>query len=682
LQSNDALIAAERRLLERVALAPDAAGWLHLGATQHALGKLEAAIASFGRAIELDRAAPVAYCAQATVLAALGRTAEAEHILGKAPDDAQVHFNLAVLLDQRGQRPAARMRYERALARDPRHWGARLNLGAMKLDDGDAQGALSDFDTLIAQSPSADAHANRARALLHLLRDEEALQAAAQALSLDPHHPGARLDRMAALASLGRLEQAQAAMPPAQEVTSELKARGFEKPPTPLDLYLARAFERQSACDWRDRRQLVERLRAASALISDTAMPFKALALALSAQAQRELAQSVSAKLPADHAPYVSRISARARKRIGFLSANVSTHPEGFLLRRLLGDLDRRQFEVMLYGLNDPDHSDFAALLRRAPDAFIDVSSTPTRRIVERLRQDGLDLLVETSGYLEGARPEILKARVAPVQVSYLSIPATLGAGLVDYRISDAWATPAETQSDWPESLVLLPPSHFVYDNAIRPGPAGTRAAHGLPQSALILCGMHQSFKLEPDAFGVWMRVLVAVPGAVLWLLDEGPLFRANLCREARRRGVAPERLLFAPRVPLNEHLGRLGHADLFLDTFCCNAHTTALDALWTGLPVLTRRGNTMASRLASTFVRAAGLEQLVADTTEEYEQMAMKLADDPDALRGLKHRLAQVKADSPLFDTAARVRAFERALVAVIERQRAGLAPETLIID
>jgi predicted O-linked N-acetylglucosamine transferase (SPINDLY family) len=592
-----------------------------------------------------------------------------------------VHFNLAVLLEARGESGAARSHYEHALELEPHHAAARLNLGALKLDAGDAGGALQDFDAVIGQSPSADAHANRARALLALFRDDEALTAADAALAIDSRHMPARLDRVAALASLGRVEEAERCMPPGQEVASELHARGFDRPPRALDLYFARAFERQATCDWSDRDQLILRLRAMLTSVSDSAMRFKALALPLSGAEQRILAEHVAEVLPAGKAPYIAKGSPQQKIRIGFLSANVTAHAEAFLLRRVLTDLDRRRYHVRLYGLNRSDGTDVEMRLRRAVDVFADLSAMTAPQMVERLRAEDLDLLIETSGFLRGARPEVLKARVAPVQASYLSIPATLGGGLVDYRISDAWTTPPDTQADWPEKLVLLPPPHFAYDNAIWRGAAGSRAGHGLPPAGPVLCCMNQAFKIEPEAFGVWMRVLGAVPQAVLWLLDEGPLFRANLSREAKARGVAPERLIFSPRVPLEAHLGRLAHADLFLDTFCCNAHTTALDALWAGLPVLTLRGTTMASRIASTFVRSVGLDDLVAETAGQYERKALQLASDPAALQRLKTALAR-RASTPLFDTPARVRALERAFSAMIERHRAGLPPDTLIIE
>lgn len=674
--------AAERRLMDLAAQSVDAAVWLHLGAAQHALGKLQAANASFAKAVQLDPLSPHAYCAQATVLSALGRAGEAEAVLRKAPTDAQVDFNLAVLMEQRAQAAEARALYERVLERQPGHLGARLNLGAAKLERGDAEDALKDFDAVIARSPNADAYANRARALLLLFRDEEALEAANAALSIEPLHKRSRLERVAALASLGRLDEAERAMPPAQELAGELRVRGFDRPPPVLDLYVARAFDRQFACNWTDRDRLIAWLRTAFSSVSDSALPFKALALPLEASEQRALADSVARAIPAGAAWPFAQVGARQKKCIGFLSANIAAHPEAYLLRRVLADLDRERFEVRLYGLNGLDDSQAATQLRRAADVFVDLSGMATPRIVERLRSETLDLIVETSGYLRGGRPEVLRARVAAVQASYLSIPATLGGGLVDYRISDGGATPPDTQGDWPERLVLLPETHFAYDNTIRVGESGSRAQHGLPDRGVVLCCMNQAFKIEPEAFGVWMRVLAAVPDAVLWLLDEGSIMQANLRREAQTRGVAPGRLIFAPRVPLEAHLGRLAHADLFLDTFCCNAHTTALDTLWAGVPLLTRRGTTMASRIASTFVRSAGLQELAVDTTEDYERQALRLAMDPAVLGGLKAVLSQEKARAPLFDTPARVRALERAFAAMIEGSRAGLPPDTLIID
>ncbi len=687
MQEVEGLIAAERRLLALAAKTPDAAVWLQLGATQHSLGKLESASGSFRRAIELAPASPHAYCAQATVLWQLGRLPEAEEVLRQAPDDAQVHFNLAVLLEHRGQGSAAKALYERVLDQSPHHAGALLNLGAMRLDAGDAEGSLRHFDALIAHAPSADAHANRARALLCVFRDEQALAAAEAALAIDAHHKRALLERVAALASLGRLDEASRAMPPVQEVAAELRARGFTKAPSVLELYLARAFDRQAVCDWRDREQLVERLRSAlksysKSALWDAAMVFNALGLPLSAGEQRVLAQSAADNLPSYASPYLPKTDRGRRMRIGILSANVAQHPEGYLLRRVVRDLDRSRWEVHFYGLNAADGSALGNELARAADAFVDMSAMATPHIIERLRSDGLDLLVETSGYLRGTRPEILKARVAAVQASYLSVAATLGDGLVDYRISDVDTTPAEMQEDWPERLVLLPPPHFAYDNEIQRGLAGSRANHALPDAALVLCCMNQAFKIEPEAFGVWMRILAATANAVLWLLDNGPLFQDNLRREAQAHGVAAHRLIFAPRVALEEHLGRLAHADLFLDTFCFNAHTTALDALWAGLPVLTRCGTTMASRLASVFARSAGLEELVAETTEEYERKALELAGHPESIERLKNSLSRQRASCALFDTPGRVRALERAFMAMIERHRAGLPPDTLIID
>lgn len=679
--------AAERRLKDLAARSVDAAVWLHLGAAQHALGKLQEANASFAKAVQLDPVSPHAYCAQATILSALGRTAEAEAVLRKAPDDAQVDFNLAVLLEQRGEAAAARSRYGQALLRDPGHAGARMNLGAAKLEGGDAHGALEDFDALVARSPSADAHANRARALLALFRDPEALEAAGEALALDAGHATARLDRAAALASLGRLEEADRAMPPAEEVLVELRARGFSEAPRALDLYLARAFGRQSVCDWHDRSMLMRYLRAAlrpdrESMLSDAALPFNALSLPLSAAEQRTLAESVGGSVKVMAAPYVPKARRGGKARIGFLSANVAAHPEGYLLRRVLGGVNRQTFEVRLYALNAHDGSQVADDLRSACDAFIDLSKSSSAQVIDQMRAHELELMVETSGTLRGTRPPVLKARVAPIQASYLSVPATMGGALVDYRISDAGVTPAEMQGDWPERLVLLQETHFAYDNGIRAGAPGSRSQHALPDNGVVLCCMNQAFKIEPEAFGVWMRVLAAVPGAALWLLDEGSIMQANLRREAQARGVEPQRLIFAPRVPLEEHLGRLQHADLFLDTFCCNAHTTALDALWAGVPLLTRRGTTMASRIASTFVRSVGLTELIVDTTDDYESRALQLARDPAALQRLKATLAQSKACAPVFDTPARVRALERAFTAMVERHRAGLPPDTLIIE
>jgi len=371
-------------------------------------------------------------------------------------------------------------------------------------------------------------------------------------------------------------------------------------------------------------------------------------------------------------------VPARPRIRVAFLSAGVSTHPDYFLLSPVLQELDRQRFEVFLYAFNADDGSGHRQEMARAADAFADVSALPAQAIVSRLRADALDMAIDTGGFFVGTRPEVLKARVAPIQVAYLGMPSTYGVGLVDYRLSDPLATPADQQPHWSEKLALVDAPHYVYRAPDEPDAAGSRRDHGLPDGGAVYCCFNQSWKIEPEAFDAWMRVLRGTPGSVLWLLDGGDRVRANLRLAAEARGVTKERLVFGARVPFAAHIGRLAHADAFLDTFHYNAVTTALDTLWAGVPVVTREGKTMASRLGATLVRTAGLAELVASSAEEYERIALRLGTDEAFLASAKAK-ARAARSGPAFDVSARVRDLERAFVAMVQRHRSGAGPEAM---
>lgn len=670
---------AERVLDQATQASSDPKAWELLGAARHALGKRAAAIEAFGRALEIEPALSGAACALALVLAEDGRWEEAEaalrKALGAAPSAPQVHFNLAVLLERRSAADEALLHYGRAIEVAGYHEGALLNRGALKMRLGRAEEALEDFDVIVRHNPaSADAHVNRNRALLILHRDEEALEAARAALRIAPAAHNARLGEALALASLGRMDEARASM---RDTHPDWDADS---------IFVARALERQDACDWRDRGALLAILRRQLASQDGAASPIGAgllhrlLALPMSGREILRAASSLASDLKVGAPRVILEGSGDERIRVAIVSAGVSVHPDYFLLRGILKALDRRRFEVILVALNSDDGSPERKEMGVAADRFIDAAAMDSQSIVERLRGERLDLAIDTAGYLLAARPEVFKARVAPVQVAYLGAPATYGHGLMDYRLSDPVATPAATQVDWAEKLVLLPAPHYAYAPPRERVSAGTRGDHGLPPHSFVFCCFNQSFKIDPEAFAIWMRLLRSVAGSTLWLLDEGPRTRRHLTDAAASLGVGSGRLVFAPRVSYDAHLARVGHADLFLDTFHFNAVTTALDTLWAGVPVLTRAGATMTSRLGASIVNAAGLGELVAGSPEEYERVALWLATDPAFLARCK-AAAGNRQGNPAFDLGSRVRALERALEALVTRQRAGLPPGMLEI-
>lgn len=656
-----------------------APAWHYLGVARHLLGNRAGAIEALRKAIERGARTPDPFAALAVVLGQNGQWTDAEQVLqgGLAimPDDAGLHFNLAVALEHRGADDEALGHYNAALRAAPAHEGGLLNRGALHLRHERHAEALADCNALLANRPDAvDALLNRARTLLQLHRDDEALRDARAAARLAPQRQEARKSAAVALASMGELQAA----------TAEI---GASDPAwDSLAVYASRALQRQDLCDWRDREQAMEAVRAilhradegASAI--EHGIYMRMLAMPFDGDELRRAANAAAGAIPAAVAtvPLVEP-PARERIRVGLVCEGVGRHPETYLLRRVASEIDRRRFELRLYALNKDDGTGLRRDFAARAEAFHDLSGLDSGAMTDFLRREGLDIAFDAGGYFLPSRPEIFKARIAPIQCAYLATPGPHGAGLVDYRLSDAMTTPPELQPVWTEKLVLIPAPHWVHDNSNLIGPTGTRAQHGLPAQGVVFCCITQAWKLEPESFAIWMRLLRTVEGSVLWLLDCGAAISSNLRAAAVGHGVAPERLVFAPRVELEAHLGRLHHADVFLDTFYFNAQTTAIDALWAGVPLVTRTRTTMASRLASTFVRSAGLPELITESSEAYEATALQLAREPQRLAACKRRLLEARRSAPLFDTQARVRAFERAVLAMVGRRRAGLPPDTL---
>jgi len=311
-------------------------------------------------------------------------------------------------------------------------------------------------------------------------------------------------------------------------------------------------------------------------------------------------------------------------------------------------------------------------------DRFVDVRGATDPAVAQLLRDLDVDIAVDLMGHTAGGRAGIFAYRGAPVQVNYLGYPGTMGAPFIDYIIADPFLVPAGSERFYSEQVVRLPDCYQPNDTKRRIGErTPTRAELGLPARGLVFCSFNNSFKINPPMFDVWMRLLREVEGSVLWLLETSGVVKGNLRREAEARGVSGERLLFAPRVALEEHLARHRAADLFLDTLPYNAHTTASDALWAGLPVLTCAGRSFAARVAGSLVHAVGLPELVTASLAEYEALALALARGPARLAELRGRLERNRLTAPLFDIERYRRHLEAAYETMWERHLRGEAPQ-----
>lgn len=678
----------------------DAEAWFLLGAARHRLGDAAAAVAAFDRATQIEPRDLRPRTAAAAVLAESGRTAEAlqrfRAALALRPGDPRLLINTAIALESLDRGEEALAHYDRALAAFPGMGDALLNRTALALRLGRADEAFDDAGRLSTLFPDLpEAWFNRAEAALALHRYGEALAACERSLALDAGYARAWLDKAIALAALGRVEAGETALDQARAADPGAVA-AFRNPLSdrlpadgdPLDLRriaLFAGWQRQQVCDWHDRDAVLAGFEAAVTTstgtpraLRDRALMFPAVVLPLTPGTRRALGHDVAGEVARNAAAHAPQFSAHpettGRLRIGYLSAEFHDHPSAYLARSLFAAHDRQRFEIRAYALQpgaDPLRREIAARC----DAFVDLAGEPDRAVATRIHADGVQILVDLTGYLAHGRPEVLAMRPAPVRVSLLGFPGSLGPGLTDYRVSDAITTPHALRGEFAEALARVPHTYFVCDDAVPDGPeppARSRAA--LPDHALVLCCMNNPFKIEPRVFAVWMRLLRALPEAVLWLLDGPGATRANLSAAARAHGVDAARLVFAARVPRARHLQRLALADLFLDTLDCNAHVTACDALLAGVPVLTCPGTRMAARIGASLVTAADLPELVAPSIAEYERMALALAADAPQRARLRARLHARRG--PLFATAERVRMLEHAYAHMWARHARGLAP------
>jgi predicted O-linked N-acetylglucosamine transferase (SPINDLY family) len=367
--------------------------------------------------------------------------------------------------------------------------------------------------------------------------------------------------------------------------------------------------------------------------------------------------------------------------RVGYFSADFKNHPVAFLIAQLFEMHDRNKFETHAFSLVGAS-DEMRGRLAKAFDHFINIQTQSDVQVAQLARSFGIDIAVDLTGLTKDARTGIFAHRAAPIQVNYLGYPGTMGADYIDYIIADKTLISPELQSYYSEKVIYLPYSYQVNDRKrLISDRKFTRQELGLPEHGFIFCCFNNNFKILPATFEGWMRILKAVEGSVLWLFQDNSWAVENLKKEAEKQGISADRLVFAERMPLPEHLARHRQADLFLDTFPYNAHTTASDALWTGLPVLTLIGRSFASRVAASLLNAVGLPELITNTQEEYESLAIELAMNPQKLTDIKLKLDRNRLTTPLFDTPLFTKNLEDAYIKMHERYLEGLPPECINI-
>jgi len=369
--------------------------------------------------------------------------------------------------------------------------------------------------------------------------------------------------------------------------------------------------------------------------------------------------------------------------RLGYFSADYRQHPMGQLLAELFEVHDRTRFEVIAFSFGPATGDDMHLRLQKAFDRFIDVRDMGDREVAALSRELGIDIAIDLIAHTAYSRLGMFALGCAPVQVNFLGYPGTSGAEYIDYIIGDDIITPHESHGHYSEQIVAMPHCYQVNDSKRQIATkTPTRAALRLPEEAFVFCCFNSGYKILPEVFDGWCRIMLQVKNSVLWLLASNPEFEKNLCKEAERRGVDSSRVIFAKREPLDVHLARYRAADLFLDTRPYNAHTTASDALWAGLPVLTRIGRSFPARVAASILRAVDLPELVTETDAEYEALAIALANEPERLSLIRQKLAANRSSSPLFSGEVFARNIEKAYIEMIARNERGEPPSFLRVS
>ena len=655
-----------------------------------------------------------AHAGRADALVALGRLAEAreacEAALRLAPGLALAHGVKGLILHQQQRHEEAIAAYRHALQLNPALATIHTRLGNVLRDEGRLEEAVAANERAIQADPAcAPAWCNQGLTFQALGRLEDARDALMTAIGLKPDFTealvslGLLLHRMGAFdeavvmlrramdaragdadvaAHLGGVLKDQGRLAEAEALyKARLEACGGRLPAQELYAY---CNLRRHICDWEGLED-AERAAIDGVLADGTrVLPFSALGMSCTPEDHLAVARLWAGGMRPPPAPARQPANGSAtgdRIRLGYLSADFFQHATADLIAELIEQHDRDRFELFAYCHSPDDGSPMRQRLIAAFDHFRDVERLPYGAAAETIAADGIDILVDLKGYTRNARTMIMAQRPAPIQVNYLGYPSTMGAGFIDYIIADPIVAPMAHQRWFDEKIVQLPGCYQPNDRKRLSGPLQSRADWGLPDQAFVFLCFNNAYKITAPVFGVWMRLLGRVPGSVLWLLDANPLAKDNLRKEAARHGVDPDRLIFAPKVPGAEHLGRYALADLFLDNLPVCAHTTASEALWSGLPVVTCLGEVFVGRVAASLLSACGAPELIAPSLEAYEALALRLATSPAELGALRARLITARDTAPLFDTPLYARRLEAAFTHMVRLHNAGRPPEPFAV-
>lgn len=672
------------------------------------LGNLQAAKTSLESSLRIAHDNILALFALGNVLRLQGdlKAAEQAYLKTIALDvkHEKAHFNLGLVYHKSGNLSQALTSYDRALEINPGYADALNNKGSVLKTLGNLQGAYQCYSDAATIKPSATIYYNIGLVLQMLNRPGDATEAYICAVKHKPDYCEAWIGLGLALhkhksypQAVDAYKKALALKPDNPEVWNSLGvtykklkmlepaiecfARAVAIKPDLSDALGALVQNKLHACDWKGIDEVFSAVEV-SIKHGGKMVPFNILATPLSAELQKQCAEQYTAH----NFPQMNALTGvytryhHQKIRIGYFSADLHNHATAYLMADLFERHDRSVFEIVGFSFGSESQDEMALRVRQAFDAFYDVGSMSDIDIAKLAVAKEIDIAVDLKGYTRGARPGIFAYMPAPVQVSYLGYPGTLGAPYIQYLIADKVLIPQGAQIHYTEKIAYMPDTYQV--NARRkvlPQHATTRQDHGIPEHAFVFCCFNNNYKITPDVFDIWLRLLHEVEHAVLWLFEANPSATVNLKSRAQAVGITPERLIFAKKVPQEMHLARYYHADLVLDTFHYNAHTTTSDALWVGCPVLTCLGSTFPGRVAASILEAFGMPEMITTSPESYFHLARQLALDANRLHAIRQQVAVHRDTQALFDIDCYTTHIEHLYLQMYQRHQDGLPADYL---
>lgn len=674
-------------------------------------GNFESAAITLKRILQVDAKNLPALHILGLIQASQGRFKESSELLGRAvrlsPNDASIQYNLAKALMDCGSIKESIPHHKKAVELVSNNPDAWLNYGKAVSDLGRYEEAIAHYDQALNLKPDfVLALLNKGATLMRLKRYEESIAFADQALILNPNLAEAWSNKGGVLNDLKRYEEAIvncekaiALKPDYCEAWSNkavaldylgqhdhsaacfLKALELK---TGDSYFLGQAHHQMMlTCDWSDYQEMTNQIFSLIDQGKKGAEPFGFQGIALSEALLKKCAEMYSNDLFPSLGNLVSNSKYEHKKiRVGYLCGEFRQQATSVLMARIWELHDQSQFEIFAFDNGWDDHSEYRQRIEGAFSKVFDISRMSDFDAAKLIHSNEIDILVNLNGFFGLARQGIFSYRPAPIQVNYLGFPGTIGAPYIDYIIADKVVLPEASKEYYTEKVAYLPGTYQANDNHRKISDKSfTKAELGLPEDGFVFACFNNTYKITPANFDLWARILGRVDNSVLWILAEDLAAKENLVKEAVARNIDPDRLIFAERFDLSEHLSRQSMADLFLDTYPYNAHTTCSDALWSGLPVLTLAGNTFPARVSSSLLNAIGLTELIANTEQEYENLAVEMALNPEKIKAAKEKLAANRLTTPLFDSESFCKHLELAYAEMVRRQLAGLSPDHIIV-